>query len=268
MLKFLFEIVGLSAASGLVLITNKLYLIADNSTYLYQYNIDTKKIIKHPLKKDAEDNIPKKKKKDFETIYLKDNKLYILGSGSKEEREKLKIFDLSTQNVKTNDLTDLYTQFKKTENLTSDELNIEGCVYYQKKYYYFQRGNAGQNKNGIFIVDNNAKISYKAIQLPKIKDVELTFTDATVVDDSIYFLAAAEGSDSTYSDGEIFGTWLGKLNFETFELKMIQEISKTQKFEGITLYKNYKSTIQFLLCEDADRQTHETSIYKLSIAKK
>ena len=106
-----------------------------------------------------------------------------------------------------------------------------------------------------------------AIKLPKIKNVEVSFTDAILVDNYIYFLATAEDTISTYEDGEVLGSLIGKMKSDTFEIIDTQTISNTQKFEGITLYENNDKEIQFLLCEDNDTEILESKIYKLTLKK-
>ena len=47
---------------------------------------------------------------------------------------------------------------------------------------------------------------FVTVKLPKISNVEFTFTDAILVDNFIYFLASAEDTISTYEDGEVLGS--------------------------------------------------------------
>jgi DNA-dependent RNA polymerase auxiliary subunit epsilon len=86
-----------------------------------------------------------------------------------------------------------------------------------------------------------------------------------LVDDRIYFLASAEKSASTYLDGEVTGTIVGRLSPETLNVEFTQKISDTIKFEGITLYKKTSDSLEFLLCEDSDSEQEESKIYKLSL---
>jgi len=81
------------------------------------------------------------------------------------------------------------------------------------------------------------------------------------VDEFIYFLATAEDTISTYEDGEVLGSIIGKMKSDTFEIIDTQIISNTQKFEGITLYENNDKEIHFLLCEDNDTEILESKIY-------
>lgn len=263
-----FQIAGIGSASGLVYKDNAVFIISDNSSFLYEYRIREKKLSKIKLFEDGQENIRKKDKFDFESIALKENKLHILGSGSTSKREKRLVYNLDSKTVSEKDLSKLYQNLKQTASISDNELNIEGAIFFNENWLLFQRGNGMNSKNGIFKTNslkNDFEIEFDPISLPKLKNIETSFTDAIVVEDKIYFLAAAENTTSTYDDGEIFGSILGRMNSQTFEIEHTQKISDTHKFEGLTLYKKTETEIQFLLCEDNDSDVLESNIYKLSI---
>ena len=266
----LFKIIGLGAASGLVFKDNSLFIISDNSSFLYQYHIPEKELSRIKLFKDNQENIPKKDKYDFEAITLKRNKLHLLGSGSTSKREKRIIYHLETKEILEKSLSKLYQNLKYSCSVSDEELNIEGAIFCNEKWLLFQRGNGVNSRNGIFIIKSLQKdclTKLVEVQLPKIKQIETSFTDAILVEDKIYFLATAENTTSTYDDGEILGSILGRMNGKTFEIEFTQKISDSQKFEGLTLYKKNKKEIQFLICEDNDSDVLETNIYKLTLNK-
>lgn len=271
-LELLFQIIGLGSASGLVYKDNSLFIISDSSSFLYQYHIPEKQLSKISLFENSQQNILKKDKPDFESIALKGNELYLLGSGSTSKREKGIIYNPLTKEITEKNLSGLYQNLKQTASITDDELNIEGALFCNEKWYLFQRGNGGSSKNGIAILNGNFEenntIRFMPIQLPKIKQIETSFTDAVLVEDKIYFLATAEDTNSTYHDGEIFGSIIGRMNSSTFEIEFTLPISNTKKMEGLTLYKKTETEIIFLLCEDNDSEVLETAIYKLSIPLK
>lgn len=267
-LNLLFKINGIGSASGLVYKDNSLFVISDNGSFLYEYQILEKKLTKIPLLANSQENIPKKDKFDFESIDLKGNKLHILGSGSTSKREKRITYNLETKNVAEKDLSKVYQNLKQTASISDDELNIEGVIFCHKKWFLFQRGNGVNSRNGIFKINslkNEFHTEFIKVQLPKIKHIETSFTDAILVEDKIYFLATAENTTSTYDDGEIFGSILGRMNSQTFEIEFTQKISDNHKFEGLTLYKKNETEIQFLICEDNDTDVLETNIYKVTI---
>ncbi len=267
-IELLFQIIGIGSASGLIYRNNSLFIISDNSSFLYEYNIPEKELSKIKLFENDQENIPKKDKHDFESIALNGNELHLLGSGSTSKREKRIIYNLKSKEVAEKDLSKLYKKLKETASITDDELNIEGAIFYNEKRHLFQRGNGANARNGIFITKSleiKSQTEFVEVALPKIKQVETSFTDAILVDDKIYFLATAEDTTSTYDDGEIFGSLLGRMDSKTLEVEFTQKISDTHKFEGLTLYKKTETEISFLVCEDNDSDVLETNIYKLTL---
>lgn len=261
-------LVNLGSASGLVYTENAIYLICDSSSYLYQYSFATEKTTKIELTTHAQEAIEKKNKPDFESITLRNNQLHLFGSGSSKKRNQHFSYDLKTGQITERNIQSKHDSLQKMFGISAEDYNIEGVVYYNQKTYFFQRGNGPKEQNGIFIVNDVTKeVSYKPFELPKLQGVKATFTDAVLVEDAIYFLAAAEKSESTYLDGEVTGTIIGKLNPETLTIDFTQKISDTHKFEGITLYKKTTDSVEFLLCEDSDSEQEESKIYKLSLTQ-
>ncbi|MFV5691283.1 DUF6929 family protein [Flavobacterium sp. LT1R49] len=265
-LELLFQINGIGSASGLIYKDDSLFIISDNSSFLYKYNIQEKELHKIKLFENSQENIPKKDKFDFESITQKGNKFYLFGSGSTPNRNKRVSYDLTSTAIEDKDLSAIYGKIKQTASISDDNLNIEGALFHNEKWHLFQRGNGAQSKNGIFVLDKEGNdIHFSPIPLPKIQNIEATFTDAILVADKIYFLAAAENTTSTYEDGEVFGSFIGALSLETFEVEFTQKVSETHKFEGVTLFNQSKEKIEFLLCEDKDTEALETDIYKLTL---
>ena len=261
------KISGIGAASGIVHHNNSLYIISDNSGFLYEYKLLNNELSKHALIENASQNIVKKQKPDFESITLKGNELHIFGSGSTVNRNKKIVFNLTTAVSQENDLSLLYQKIKLEAAISDDQLNIEGAFYENENLYLFQRGNGLNSKNGIVKIDSNQKhdqeIGCQFVELPKIKHIETSFTDAILVENKIYFLACAEDTLSTYHDGEVLGSIIGCMNLDTFKIEFTHQISNNQKFEGLTLYQKTASEIIFLLCEDNDTEELESTIYKL-----
>ena len=272
------KILGIGAASGIVYTNNSLFVISDNSGFLYQYQLQNNHLSKHPLIENPSENILKKLKPDFESITLKGNELHIFGSGSTRNRNKKIIFNLKNNSTKDYDLSELYKSIKTSIFISDDELNIEGAFYYNEDLHLLQRGNGANSKNGILkingnINDNNqshtkpVEVQFQSVQLPKIKHIETSFTDAVVLENKIYFLACAEDTLSTYDDGDILGSLIGCMDIATFKIDFTHQISNTHKFEGLTLYQKTESEIIFLLCEDNDSENLESTIYKLVLEK-
>lgn len=267
-LSLLCKIMGIGSASGLVYHDNKLFIISDSSNYLYEYHIPDEKLTKIALVDNPQESIAKKDKPDFEAIAIHKQELTIIGSGSTRNRNKLFLYDIESGKVSGKDLTGFNAKIKTELHFTDDELNIEGFIFNKKDLYFFQRGNGNSGKNGIICTDKNLEdLTFIPFDLPKIKNIPATFTDAILVDETIYFLATAEDTTSTYLDGEVLGSIIGTIDLKTMKLINTIQITDKHKFEGLTLYKETDSKIEFLLCEDNDTEKLESDIYKLVLEK-
>lgn len=265
-LDFFLTITGISAASGLVHQNNHLYLIADNSQYLYDFSLNDRLLSKIQLNKNSSDleNMVKAKKPDFESITFDQGKYYIYGSGSTLNRNLRVTYQ---KDILTEDFTQIYQSLQQKFHVDQDNFNIEGVIHTADEIWFFNRGNGQKAQNGIFKINksNAEKSSFDPVKLPLIDGVQTAFTDAILVGDAIYFIAAAEASNSTYLDGEIAGTILGKFNRNDFKSLETIRIPGKHKFEGITLKEQSDTEITFLLCEDRDDDKMEIVIYSLTM---
>ncbi|HRL70065.1 MAG TPA: hypothetical protein PLT79_00030 [Flavobacterium sp.] len=273
-LELLFQIIGIGSASGLICKDNSLLIIGDNSGFLYEYQMDSKNLKRHPLLENPIENTLKKDKADFEAITQFGDSIYIFGSGSTEKRNKMiQVNATDKKIIATNDLSDLYAVMQNFGDIKPEDFNLEGAIYNGESWFLLNRGNGSSHKNVIFTIEgknltNDFTILSNDYKLPKIKGVRSSFTDGIIVGDSIYFLATAEDTESTYDDGEVLGSFIGSINLKTMKIDFTQKISSSHKFEGLTLFTNSKEKIEFLLCEDKDTEVLETEIYKLTLDKK
>ncbi|MCX2454016.1 hypothetical protein OQX61_22295 [Pedobacter sp. PLR] len=272
-LELLFQIIGIGSASGLLLKNDQLNIISDNGTYLYAYEMKSAHLTPYPLTIAPSENIVKKLKPDFEAMTTHGKVLYIFGSGSTENRNQLVKVDATTKKViSTANISVLYQKMQRLAHINSENFNIEGVVFTGKDWYFFNRGNGGAGKNGLFKVEGTSlvkpsKLRFKEIRLPEIKGVPFGFTDAVEVDGKLYFLAAAEDSNSTYQDGAVFGTLTGAIDIEKMTLDFTQQISDKHKFEGLTLQHKTTGELSFLLCEDNDSDQLQADIYQLKLKR-
>jgi hypothetical protein len=272
-LEILYHIIGIGSASGLIYKDNTLFIIGDNSGFLYEYAIPSQTLQQHQIIENAVANIAKSEKPDFEAITHFGDTLYVFGSGSTQKRNKMVEINNVEKEIRTNDLTDLYSVMQSFAAIKPEDFNIEGAIYTGEEWYLFNRGNGASAKNAVFTVQgknlvNEFNILANNYKLPKIKGVRSSFTDAVALDNKIYFLATAEDTKSTYHDGEILGSFIGCIDTKTMKIDFTKKISNTHKFEGLTVYQNTDDSIEFFLCEDKDTEVLETTIYKLSIPKK
>jgi hypothetical protein len=272
-LEILFHIIGIGSASGLIYKDNTLFIIGDNSSYLYEYAIPSQTLEQHQILENATTNIIKSDKPDFEAITHFKDTLYVFGSGSTQKRNKMIEINTVEKEIRTNDLTDLYSVMQSFGQIKPEDFNIEGAIYTGSEWYLFNRGNGKSGKNMVFTIQgknliNEFNMLSNNYKLPKIKGIRSSFTDAVLVDDKIYFLSTVEDTKSTYEDGTILGSFIGCIDLKTMKIDFTQKITDTQKFEGLTVYQNSADKIEFLLCEDKDTEVLESTIYKLTLPKR
>lgn len=262
----------IKAASGIISRNNKLYIISDDSDILYIYDLKIHKLSKKSLCENGalSEHLPKSEKSDFEAIVYSNNHFFVFGSGSLPNRNKLAIISEKDYSLKIENLTDFYNRLKTFSGIDNENFNIEGAIIIQDILLLFQRGNGSDKINGIFKIQNwrNTEeeiIDFFLIPLPLIGNSSFTFTDAIYLEEKIYFVAAAEASNSTYDDGEILGSMIGIINPTTLEVEKTQIISSSHKFEGLTFISRKGSFKNFLICEDPDDDEVSAGIYELKI---
>lgn len=271
-LELLFTIAGIGSASGLICDRDTLWMIGDNSGFLYEYHtLDSKRTV-HSLFENASANIPKKTKPDFEAMTLDDRSIYVFGSGSTANRNLMVQFDRQTRQAQTHDLTSLYQAMQQTAAIGTQAFNLEGVAGHENIWYFFQRGNGQSANNGIFTVtmldwQHGFDIQYQPIALPEINGVRAGFTDAVTVGDRLYFLASAEDTNSTYLDGTVTGSAIGWIDPKKMTVGQTILISDRHKFEGLSLRSQNTESLTFWLCEDNDTDVLESSLFALTIKK-
>lgn len=265
------NVAGVGAASGIFYKEDTIYLISDNSNYLYSLSIPENSLSKTLLVENKEVNeaVPKSSKMDLESLFNYQDTLYLLGSGSKLGRNNLFKVALEDQSITSTDLSESYAMIQKELNIDTENYNIEGAFIYNDQFHLLNRGNGPDKMNGIISVSKSfdGQPSYKKIDLQTASGENPMFTDAVLDGDTLYFIAAAEESNSTYEDGEVTGSFIGQIDLKNMNVNSLTKISDTHKFEGITLYRSSADHLEFLLCEDPDNDQQETTIYKLKVAK-
>lgn len=267
-LKILIVINGLGAASGLVVDKRYVYTISDDNPHLFVYDKKKKEVEKINLNPEVKsEGSLKKDKPDFEAITKYKDHLYILGSGSKENRFDLISYNLKTKQVENKTYRDLFEKFLSVSKLSKKDFNIEGIITDGHCTYFFNRGNGPAAANGIYRVGGalndlkNKPIDYFPITLPKLNNEITTFSDAIMVDGKILFTATVESKSTTQFNGEIKGSIIGELDLAIMEVTRWKKISDDKKIEGLALYKESRKNYTLYLCEDNDDDSKNASIY-------
>ncbi|SEL01399.1 DUF6929 family protein [Parapedobacter koreensis] len=272
LLKVVATIIGVGAASGIFYRDDSVYLISDDSNYLYHYSLSADSLSKTLLVADSiHERLPKKQKRDFEAMAVDQNRVYVYGSGSSDNGKRNLRITLGINNQQPDtaeDLTHLYSRLREQSGLVEEDFNVEGAIHRDGQTYLFNRGNGPSHMNGVFKLDAAARDTvFIPVELPKLKGVQAAFTDAIALDDMVYFLAAAEDAGSIYHDGAVCGTLIGRLSLPDLTLQDYTVISPTHKFEGITFVKQGTDSLTFFLCEDPDNGTVESTLYQLTVSR-
>src|SRR5690606_14867099 len=102
----------------------------------------------------------------------------------------------------------LYASMWDFAGMDEQDFHIEGVTFARGEWYFFNRGNGPESKNMIFTVQgenlvDDFNVFHQEYELPEINGHISGFSDATAVNGVLYFIATAEGTKSTYNDGEI-----------------------------------------------------------------
>lgn len=224
----------------------KLVVIQDDASFLALVDPVTKKAtsVTLPWARDGQRQFDatrhnKSEKLDLEACIVVPieegvDRLIAFGSGSSSMREKVLVVDFTVDELDARlvEANGLYKEFRARTGFSGSELNIEGACIVGGTVRFFQRGNGGATDELLPVdatcdVDLMQLLSYldapesRAIpsigdvhvyDLNQIENVRLTFTDATMKDETLYFLAAAEASPNAVDDGPVAGVVIGIAN--------------------------------------------------------
>ncbi|NOY51372.1 MAG: hypothetical protein GXO88_12540 [Chlorobi bacterium] len=279
------HLLNLPSASGVEIIEGDIYVIGDDSPYLFKLDEDFNIVDRFLLsgnKKTVNNRVPKPIKSDFESIALyKDQNgnafLSVLSSGSKfKTRDTLHVFSLSEKRIiASKNIRPLFEAIrKKADFSTDDEINIEAFAIGREKVFLMQRGN---NNTNILVVINRGgfmnyifktnsplpEIDVRSFRLPSLENTTAGFSGACLLPDEsrLIFVASLEATSNSYDDGEILGSYVGALkldsnenNIETVLLGKGDNAVKT-KLEGVAVKSYENNTFQIVAVSDNDDGT-------------
>jgi hypothetical protein len=252
---------NLPSASGMEVINGIIYIVGDNSPYLYKLDHDLKVLEKIELfKAELKDGvIPKPVKPDLESMA----KLFInnyphilmMGSGSKSPyRDVAYLVKLPTNYNRKHVITqinvaDLYNLLRSNDEIMNGgELNLEGATASKDNFILFNRSSSN-SKNVALYFNLEEFIEYlqghtemtpfpliRDHDLPSINNVRAGFSGADVFDDKIFFTLAVENTTNAIDDGEVFGSFVGWM-----------PASKVDNMKGSVRNENsIRSTVQLM----------------------
>ena len=273
----------LSAASALVRVDERLYVVADDELHLGVFSLTDERPGRLIRLFDGELPAPKVERKaskpDLEALALlpalpghAQGALLALGSGSKTNRQRAVLLGLEEGALPRQ--IDLALLYQPLHEHFSD-LNIEGGFLLGEEFVLLQRGNQGQAAN--------AAVRYRWTELrdwllgegplptpPTIQPVELGelggvalgFTDgAALADGRWLFSAAAENTADSYNDGACLGAVIGLVERDG-RVRRLAELDGRWKVEGIALAGDGS----LLLVTDADDPLVAASLLELRLS--
>jgi len=227
------------SASAVEVINGNIYIVGDDSSFLYALKYDLTLIEKVPLyvadeTHIVENRILKKKKADLECITkLTINgypHLLILGSGSKSPRRDVAfLVKLPTSYNRKHlvweiSLVKWYSFLRMNEDVTGDSgvLNFEAAASTSEFLYIFNRENNAILRFDMpefieFIQGHTDGVPFPTIikaDLPTVDSVRSGFSGADYFDGKLFFTAAAENTSNAIDDGAIMGSAVGIVSFD------------------------------------------------------
>jgi hypothetical protein len=224
------------SASGLEIIEDKIYVVGDDSPYLYVLDLKTLKLTDTIPLFDSKDfgsgRIPKALKPDLEcltTIELAGEKyLLALGSGSAPTRDKAYTLKVpvnpgAAAEVREYSLEPLYRILRQNkEMLNGDLLNLEAAAATaQGDLFLWQRAAAtGANvvlqfKTAEFMQSLSGTDTQlptfvaTPFNLPDIAGLSARFSGAYAYQNLLFFTASVENTNDAIQDGEVLGSFVG-----------------------------------------------------------
>lgn len=268
----IYELDHITGASGVISIEDNIFIICDNSPYLYKLDKNLSvvdKIAIYDTTGFINGEIAKKDKPDFESMELIGNCIYILGSGSKSPQRDIlvKVF-LNDMSVSTINTSAFYSNLALIPEMNNIELNIEGLAYYNDSVYLFNRMNnmiiafeLSDFDNAINNVDIFPNYKTVVLKLPKIDGIEAGLSGATIQQSTgkLYFTASVENTEDSYNDGKILGSFAASApvsslyNEASFNIFQIDNNGDPIKAESICIISNQSdNNISLGIVTDSD----------------
>jgi hypothetical protein len=258
----------LSAASGLVQVKNRVYVVADDELHLGVFDVlpvasaGGLPVPVGELVRLFEGELPQGKKQrklakpDLETLTALAplpgcpfGALLALGSGSRPNRETGVLMALDAAGGLSGrrahiDLSALYAPLRKQ----FADLNIEGAFFSSGELRLLQRGNQHDGRSACIGFDWNQIVpwlvgqhpvppkpkSVQMIELGDIDGVRLSLTDGTALAHGAWaFCAVAENTADSFNDGPCAGSVVGVVEPDG-AVRAMHRLSENPKVEGIS----------------------------------
>jgi hypothetical protein len=276
------------SASGVEAVGEEIFMVGDDSPFLYQLdkelNIVKKYSVSNITKKEG-NRVVKTDKADFESMAKFGDSLFVLGSGSKiVSRDTMVVFSVKDKKVLSkHNIRSLYQQFLMVGGFDSiHQINIEGLAASASHIYFLHRGNiCGHNdiyrlshkELDNYLISGNGieNIQLNRYALPKINGFLSGFSGACLSEDEqyLYFTSSVEATNDVYHDGEVLGSFIGRIQLknnqlEYWPLKEKKQFVKT-KLESVSIIEQNAGDIRFICTSDNDDGSSGIHHFRLTL---
>lgn len=286
-----------SSGSGLAIADDRIFIVGDDSPFLYELDKQWAVVHKHLLLEGLPETarIPKAIKPDFECMAEEKTDqgthLWMFGSGSKSpERDLLVIYNpKGPASHRHYSLTALYDKIMAMWGIGQEQLNIEAAVILDHKLYLFNRGSnqlaillLAQLKSYLAAPSSRAldriEIESLQLELAMAGGLQSRFSGACALPGTslILFSATLEDTDNWIDDGEIMGSMLGIFDTQQPELFSSRHMAfvttadgepALEKIESISfLEQGREGHIRLLAASDNDDGT--SGLFSLLLDRK
>lgn len=281
----------ISAASGLVCIGSKIYVVADDELHLGVFSAD----VPEPgrLIRLFAGDLPsikaerKRQKPDLEAITFvpafedfSHGALLAIGSASRPNRKRGVLLGLDARGEVCGSPEELdMSPILGPLHQAFADLNIEGAIVVGDELRLFQRGNKRHTDNAIICyslnrildglrrsdADTIAPSAIWRLDLGSIEGIPLCFTDASALPSGdMVFCAVAEDTEDAYHDGRCVGAAIGIADGNG-HLSSLHRLERPYKVEGISA-RLENDAIDLLLVTDADNPAIPAKLLSASFA--
>lgn len=223
---------SLPSASGLELYQDSLFVVGDDSPYLYVLDTNYQERHRYTITDTASfrnGRMPAATKLDLESgarfTFGRDEMLLLLGSGSTDARNRAFLVNLSEgMAVQELDMTQFYGFLRQVlQQEGGSALNIEGLAMDEAYVYLLQRALGGGN-NLLFRMERNDFVNFLLLQgsipavavyhfqLPELQQYQAGFSGAYTINGKLFFTASVESAPHATVDGEVLGSYVGLIH--------------------------------------------------------
>jgi hypothetical protein len=275
------------SGSTIEIFDDVLYIVGDDASEILLLDKDYNTLNKSEDRPEIK-RISKDEKIDLEasTIIHREGKpfLLIVGSGSKENREKLVMLPLPYSKNSLPDTIDNTAFIKQLIETEIDEVNLEGVASTKEAIIFANRANIKNPINHLIFTassfpDTAASSSaiIRKLILPNNKTIAgISGLAYDAVNDLLLFTASTEATESTYDDGEIGDSYIGYIkNISTqnkeeivpdgfINLSKSDKSFKGEKIESVCIESVIGNNYVLHLVSDNDKGA--TRLFKINFA--